>query len=222
MTEEKSGPRWSRLEHDERRALILASARQLFSERPYGDVSTAAIAEAAGVTRGLLHHYFGTKRALYLEAVRELVASPGINFIEAVATVDRGTSDSWDWERGVDAWMELTEANKEAWLTAISAGETGKDQAMHEILDRAREQIAAQVIRVLNLDEVDGPEVRSLMRAFARYAEEITREWLEAERLSRAQARLLLVGSLPLLVDELLPKVMDARESAKPGRRRRR
>ncbi len=70
------GPRWQRLEHDERRAQILACARRLFSERSYAAVSTSEIASEAGVARGLLHHYFGTKRELYLEVVRTLVRMP--------------------------------------------------------------------------------------------------------------------------------------------------
>src|SRR5881227_4279375 len=69
-------PRWQRLEHDERRRQILACARRLFSERNYASVSTSEIAKQAGVARGLLHHYFGTKRDLYLEVVRSLMRMP--------------------------------------------------------------------------------------------------------------------------------------------------
>src|SRR5437588_12218189 len=71
-----AAPRWQRLDHDERRAQILACARRLFSERNYDAVSTTDIAREAGVARGLLHHYFGTKRDLYLEVVRDLVRMP--------------------------------------------------------------------------------------------------------------------------------------------------
>src|SRR3984893_9951805 len=71
-----SAPRWRRMEHDERRDQILVCARRLFSERPYASVSTTEIAREAGIARGLLHHYFGTKRELYLEVVRTLVRMP--------------------------------------------------------------------------------------------------------------------------------------------------
>ncbi len=36
-------------------------------------MSTTELAELAGVTRGVVHHYFGTKRGLYLEVVRRMV-----------------------------------------------------------------------------------------------------------------------------------------------------
>jgi AcrR family transcriptional regulator len=210
MAQAQQDKRWKRLDYDERRAQILASAQKLYSRRPYGDVSTIEIAEAAGVTRGLVHHYFGTKRSLYLEVVTELVGSPIVPLLDAMAAESAGLALE-GWPESVDAWMDLIELNREAWLIAISAGETGQDRAMHNILEKARERTATQVIRVLGLDEDSIPEVRSLVRAFSGLAEEVTREWLQRRRLTRGQARVLLVGSLPLLVDQLLPEIVAAR-----------
>src|SRR5258707_13589556 len=71
-----TAPRWQRLDHDERRRQILQCARRLFSERPYPSVSTTELAREPGVPRGLLHHYFGSKRDLYLEVVCTLTGGP--------------------------------------------------------------------------------------------------------------------------------------------------
>ncbi|HZY75057.1 MAG TPA: helix-turn-helix domain-containing protein, partial [Jatrophihabitantaceae bacterium] len=71
-------PRWRRLGPDERREQILDCAVRLFGERPYAAVSTTDIARAAGVARGLLNHYFGTKRDLYLEVVKAMVQMPDV------------------------------------------------------------------------------------------------------------------------------------------------
>ena len=57
-----------RLEPDVRRGQILACAVRLFGERPYAEVSTTDIARSAGVARGLINHYFGTKKDLFLAA----------------------------------------------------------------------------------------------------------------------------------------------------------
>jgi AcrR family transcriptional regulator len=211
VTVPKAGPRWSRLEHDERREQILATARTLFTQRPYGAVSTVEIADAAGVTRGLLHHYFGTKRALYLEVVKELVDSPVLGVLNALSSGPTDAAAMPSWEDSVGLWMDVVETNQEAWLSAISAGETGRDRAMHEILDESRERTATQVITVLGLDERRTPEVRALVRGFGGFAEEITREWLQRRRLTKEQARVLLVGALPALVDQLLPAVLSSR-----------
>lgn len=52
------------------RERILTTARSIFAELGYGQASVRRIAAAAGVDQSLVHHYFGTKRALYLEATR--------------------------------------------------------------------------------------------------------------------------------------------------------
>ncbi|MGY1830673.1 TetR family transcriptional regulator [Geodermatophilus sp. SYSU D01180] len=54
---------------------MLAAARTAFAERGYDGASIRAIAAAAGVDPALVHHYFGTKDALFLAAV-EAPADP--------------------------------------------------------------------------------------------------------------------------------------------------
>jgi AcrR family transcriptional regulator len=49
-----------------RREQVLAAALALFCEHGYAATSTRRIAEAAGVTEGLVFHYFGAKEALLL------------------------------------------------------------------------------------------------------------------------------------------------------------
>lgn len=60
------------------RASLLAGARKLFAANGFADVSTQAIVEAAGVTRGALYHQFADKTelfaAVYEEIETELVA----------------------------------------------------------------------------------------------------------------------------------------------------
>lgn len=50
-----------------RREQVLAAALELFCEHGYAGTSTRRIAEKAGVTEGLVFHYFATKDALLLE-----------------------------------------------------------------------------------------------------------------------------------------------------------
>lgn len=197
-----------RLDYDERRSQILASARQLFCERPYSDVSMADLAESAGVARGLLHHYFGSKRDLYLAVVRQVAQVPTMPLPEVDDEVDAANV----WELSVDAWMNLIEANRDLWLTAIGAGGVGRDPELNEILDEARELTAHRCLEALGIDPTTTTDdVKALVRAYGGMAEEVTREWLERRRLTRRQARELLRRALPLLVDQLLPAVESAR-----------
>ncbi len=52
------------------RERILNTAQAVFAELGYTQASVRQIAAAAGVDQSLVHHYFGTKKALYLEATR--------------------------------------------------------------------------------------------------------------------------------------------------------
>ena len=205
-------PRWNRLEHDERRSQILAAAAKLFSERHYASVSTKDIADAAGVARGLLHHYFGSKRDLYLEVAREMLRVPTLPLL-----VDADGSREEIWASSVDGWLDLMEANRETWLTATRAGETGDDPQLREILDEASEIVVERVLEALGLAGDDAPPaLRAVVRSFGGLAQEATREWLERGRLNRAQVRILLVGIMPLIARELLPDIVSE------GRRTRR
>ena len=90
-----------RLEPDARREQILAVAIRYFGERPYSEVSTTDVARAAGVARGLVNHYFGTKKELYLEVVRVMLTVPGV----AVERLAQGEPDErvdaiFTWEAG--------------------------------------------------------------------------------------------------------------------------
>ncbi len=59
------------------RRLIASTARTLFAEQGYEAVSTEAVRQACGISRGALFHHFPTKEAVFtavLEAVEESVA----------------------------------------------------------------------------------------------------------------------------------------------------
>jgi AcrR family transcriptional regulator len=54
------------------RAALVDAAITLLSERGYAHATTAAIAKAAGVTTGALHHHFPTKEALFMAVLDQL------------------------------------------------------------------------------------------------------------------------------------------------------
>ncbi len=54
----------------ETREAILASARVLFAEKGYDGASLRAIARAAGVDPALVHHFFGNKEGVFVQAMQ--------------------------------------------------------------------------------------------------------------------------------------------------------
>lgn len=205
-----------RMDHADRRAAILAAARRLLAERPLDEVSMADFADAAGVARGLLHHYFGSKRELYLAVVRDVVRVPEIPVPEDAADL----SFEQVWEASVEGWMRLIEADPEHWLRAVTAGGAGHDLEVLAILDESKELIVEQALQALGVTDATD-ELRALARGYGSLTEEITREWLQRGRLSRDQAKTVLLRALPLLVESVLPELRQrtrTSSTSKPSR----
>lgn len=191
-----------RMDYEDRRESILDAAEVLFLDRPYSQVSINDLAEAAGVARGLLHHYFDSKRDLFLEVVRRVARVPQVQAVPDVGT------DGDAWARSVDAFLDLISEQSAHWLTAVSVGSAERDDEVAGILDDSREVLADQTIAVLGIAPADAsPALRALVRGYGGLVEEITREWLERRRLTGKQARTVLYRALPLLLDQVLPEI---------------
>jgi AcrR family transcriptional regulator len=207
--EPATAPRWQRLDYDERRAQILGCARRLFSERNYDAVSTTDIAREAGVARGLLHHYFGTKRDLYLEVVRSLMRMPS----NPVPLHGPGPGITQVITESVDRWLLMLERNRETWLAAIGPRGLGRDPEVEAIFEQAREQAADRLIEALQTYEAaQAPgELRAAIRAYGGFAEAASVEWLLRDRLTREQTKALLIQGFLSIVNDVLPAVERVR-----------
>ncbi len=82
----RRGPARQRLPAEARLPQILNAALEEFAERGYAGASMAATAARAGVTKGLIYHYFPGKEALFRAVVRGCLQS---RFAAAEALVER-------------------------------------------------------------------------------------------------------------------------------------
>lgn len=197
-----STPRWQRLEPDARREQILDCAVRLFGERPYSAVSTAGIAREAGVARGLLNHYFGTKRALYLAVVRRMVLLPVTDVVGSGSPSPERIAHSVDW------FLDTVSRHGPTFVAVLGAEGVGADPEIELILAEADDRAAAAILDVLGLP--DAAVHRAVLRAYGGLAKATVREWIRDATLTRAQAHLLLSHALSTIVADVLPRLGDS------------
>ncbi|WP_454198810.1 TetR/AcrR family transcriptional regulator [Nocardia sp. Marseille-Q1738] len=196
-------PRRRRLEPDERRAQILACAIDMFGERPYAAVSTAELAQRAGVARGLINHYFGNKRDLYLAVVRRMVTLPKLDdMIVPTGTARERVDASVHW------LLDTIAEHGSTWVKVTSHEGVGDDPEVQQILDAADDAAAERLLLMVGLaDSAHGAELRAMVRAYGGLVKVAGREWITRGTLTREQVHELLCDMLLTLVTESLPKV---------------
>ncbi|MFD4192202.1 MULTISPECIES: TetR/AcrR family transcriptional regulator [Amycolatopsis] len=201
-----SQPRWRRLEPDARREQIFTCAARLFGERPYAEVSTSDIAAAAGVARGLINHYFGTKRELYLAVLRRAVTIP----TTAMDIVTDGPIEEKA-RVAVDWFLTLVTKQGKTWLVATAPEGLGSDPEVEAILVEAERRSAARVLDALGVkvDAANAEVCNALVRAYGGMVKAAGREWLLRGELDRDQVHTLLSRSLVTLIEDVFPAVTD-------------
>ncbi|WP_243793769.1 TetR/AcrR family transcriptional regulator [Saccharopolyspora gloriosae] len=209
MSVQSSAPR-RRLDPDERKAEILAAARRLFGTGTYSSVSTTDLANEAGVARGLINHYFGGKRGLYLEVVRQMMVIPApVTEHLPKTTVEQRLAIS------VDRWLDVVERNREMWLTAIGPEAIGRDPEVEEILAEGDEIAADRVLEAAMMTEVtEGREtLRAIIRSYGSMIRAASREWLVRGTLSRSDLHVMLTDVILHVLTTTFPNVLAAQDA---------
>ena len=166
-----------RLDVERRRGQLVELGLQHFGERAYDDVSIDAIAEAAGISKGLLYHYFPTKRAYYAATVREAAG-------RLVASTDTGDGAA-PLERlhaGLDAYLAYVKAHARAYATLMRSG-VGVDPEIARIVDETRAKFVDRLTSGFAVSEatgfLDAPLVRLTLRGWVGFAEAASLGWVE-------------------------------------------
>ena len=185
-----NSPKFSRLKPGQRREQILDAANELFAERAYDEVSIEDIAGSAGVTRGLVHHYFGARKEVYialldrLGAVREEQLPPPVGRSARARLGD-----------DVSRWLDWTEQNRTIWLATIARGEDIADLDVRRVVDAlVRRAVTLLAAHHSDIAE-DSPRLRYALECWTGLNRAATRRWLHGEA-TREQTLELLASTL--------------------------
>lgn len=185
----------TRLSPDERRQQILAAAGELYRSRRYDDVSMEELAAEAGVARGLLHHYFGSKRDLFLAVMTESAKLP----VDPLPDMS-GKSIEDRAELTISWILDGAESYGQSWVNSAGAEHLDGERDLQKLMDRSDDRVARFTLDALGLPDDSG--LRAYLRPLVAYVKALCREWLEHETLTRGEV-------LQLSTEAVLRSVRD-------------
>jgi AcrR family transcriptional regulator len=162
---------------ESRRAQLLAVGKHIFSSRPYDAVSTEEIAAEAGISIGLLYHYFANKKGFYVATIRmaadELLRAAqfpaGVPLTSAAPTV-------------LGNFVDFVEANA-ALYQGLMRGGVGADHEVHAILEEVRVTFMTRLLDAARVDAT--PALRLEIYGWLGLVEFSALRWLTHREVSR-------------------------------------
>jgi AcrR family transcriptional regulator len=183
-----SSPAYSRLDVDERRRQLLDASARVFTERRYDEVSMSEIAAAAGISKGLLYHYFTNKQELFRATLEDAARDIAIRIEpdESLAPAERVS-------RSLDAYLDWIEAHEASYVRLIE--DVGSVSEVRELVTRVREETAVLIAR----QAVQADPPRALVTAalgWLWFMDGACLDWLKRRHMTRAQVRDMLLAVL--------------------------
>lgn len=193
-----------RLDPDSRREQLLELGVQLFAKVSLDELSIEKLAEAAGISRGLLYHYFGNKRDFHRAVVRK--AADDIIAI----TAPSGGTDPMDRMLGsLRRYVDYVVENREGYVSLVK-GAAGGNEDLSEIYEEARAALTDRIFLTSTPEElaligiVDTPAVRLCLRGWSSYVESMTLAWIDAPSgMTKDQLLTTCALALPAIVSTL-------------------
>jgi AcrR family transcriptional regulator len=158
----------------ERRAQLLDVALQVFGDKGFHDTSMNDIADAAGVTKPVLYQHFGSKRALFLEVLREVGGRLRDAVGKATAAAEGPQQQVEQGFRAYFTWVAQTRGG----FDVLFAGETRRDREFVSEALKVETEIADVIAQMIVVDGLDEERRRLLAYGIVGLAETTSRHWL--------------------------------------------
>ena len=156
-----------RLSADERRRQLVAIGLAKIVETPIQDLSMDDIATEAGISRGLLFHYFPTKTDFYLACI----AAAGRRILRTTAPYEDAPGEE-QVETTTRLMIEQIERRRGFYL-ALVHGHGVADPRVSEVMDSVRDGSTERVMVALDVPEAR----RDVVRAWWAYTEDRALTW---------------------------------------------
>ncbi|HET6625775.1 MAG TPA: TetR/AcrR family transcriptional regulator [Nocardioidaceae bacterium] len=190
-----------RLSPDARREQLLDLGVRMLATRGVDELSIDLLAEEAGVSRGLLYHYFGSKHEFHHAVVRR-AADDVIR-----VTAPRPEGDPLERLAGsLEAYVDYVVANFEGYSSLVRGAASG-NPALREIYEEARAALTDRLFEAAGpgglavLGVEDTPATRLMARGWSAMTEEVVLTWARDHHgLPKQQLLAMLTAALPAVL----------------------
>ena len=199
MTTGTASPR-TRLDPAQRRTQLLDLGVGLLATRTLDELTIDLLAEQAGISRGLLYHYFGGKHAFHEAVVRRAVED-----LVAQTAPPTGGEPLERLLASMTSYVDYVTANYEGYASIVRAAQGG-NEALRRLHEQARNVLTDRIFTEDAQGEVipDTPATRLAVRGWSAMTEELVLTWAaDPGPVTRDQLLTAVTGSLPALVDLL-------------------
>jgi AcrR family transcriptional regulator len=198
-----------RLQRERRLERILTASQRLFSTQAYDEIAIEDLAAAAGMSKGLLYHYFASKHDLYVATVAHVLRQ-----------MAHFTDLSPDLHAGLSQMLSLFEQSP-GLARMVLRGGLGVDHAVERLLDAYRQQQVERLYQGLSSlgdlgkasTDAGAPALVVLgLRGWLGLLDEVCLHWVQQPEVSREQVVQFLEQSLQAIVTATTtsPPVDDA------------
>ena len=183
-----------RLRPDARRRQLLEFGQRHFLTRPYEAISLDQVAEEAGVSKGLLYHYFATERDYHMACLHAAVAE-----LTRMTEPPPDSLPEQQLRAGLDGYLRYVEENSDAWQ-AVLRGSIGSDPEVSAIADGFRETMFRRILSAA--PEASPPaRLRLAVKGWIGFVEAVSLDWAARRSPSRPVLVELLAAELAHLLE---------------------
>jgi AcrR family transcriptional regulator len=203
-----------RLQVDERRVKLIELGIELFSTRSYEDISIDDVAAAAGISKGLLYHYFRSKQEFYVETIRAASLH-----LRDLTQPNRKLPPVERLRAAIDAHLGYVHEHSRAYAAIYRNGVAVSD-GVGEILEDHRAAVMRYFLQNIGIRR-PSPVLRAAIRGWILMVEASSLDWLSHPDLRREDFReLLIAGYVAMLARamELAPRAARPAKSARTSR----
>jgi AcrR family transcriptional regulator len=181
MSVRRSDPALRRLTPDDRRQQILATARELLGRHAIDELSVEVVAKEAGVSAGLLFHYFGSQNK-FRQAVVQRAAEELLSHLAP----DPALSPAEQLRSGIETFVTYVGRHPAVYLAVVRFSKSGNDLG---VLHRTVRATLAQWI-LTGLEQSGLPAIPTVSMTIAgwlAFMEEAVLDWLDKRQITREE-----------------------------------